>query len=69
MSTITTYTVEGMTCEHCGRAVTEEVGKVAGVSDVEVDLGTGRVTVASVEPLDPEAVRTAVDEAGYELVQ
>jgi copper chaperone len=69
MSTITTYTVEGMTCDHCVRAVTEEVGKVAGVSDVAVDLGTGRVTVASVEPLDPEAVRTAVDEAGYELVQ
>ena len=69
MSTITTYTVEGMTCEHCVRAVTEEVGKVEGVSDVEVDLGTGRVTVASIEPLDPEAVRTAVDEAGYELVQ
>jgi copper chaperone len=68
MSTITTYTVEGMTCEHCVRAVTEEVGRVAGVSDVAVDLGSGHVTVVSVEPLDREAVRTAVDEAGYELV-
>jgi copper chaperone len=69
MSTITTYTVKGMTCDHCVRAVSEEVAKVTGVSDVAVELDSGRVTVTSVEPIDPEAVRTAVDEAGYELVQ
>ena len=68
MSTTATYTVTGMTCGHCVSAVTQEVSAIPGVSDVEVDLDTGRVTVASDAPLDTSAVREAVDEAGYELV-
>ena len=72
MSTITdrTYTVTGMTCGHCVGAVTEELGKLPGVSDVAVDLvagGASAVTVTSAAPLDEPAVREAVDEAGYEL--
>jgi copper chaperone len=63
----TIYQVSGMTCEHCVRAVTTEVGALPGVRDVAVDLATGAVTVASDQPLDPEAVRAAVDEAGYQL--
>ena len=63
-----TYTVKGMTCEHCVRSVTEEVSAVAGVSGVEVDLASGRVTVASDRPVDDAAVRAAVEEAGYEVV-
>ncbi len=66
MST-TTYTVTGMTCGHCVNAVKEEVGQVAGVSDVAVDLASGQVTVTSDAPLDVAQVRAAVDEAGYEL--
>ena len=62
-----TYTVQGMTCEHCVRAVTEEVRKVPGVSDVHVDLTGGTVAVTG-EPLDDEAVAAAVDEAGYAVV-
>ncbi|MFD0786671.1 heavy-metal-associated domain-containing protein [Micromonospora azadirachtae] len=64
----TTYQVQGMTCGHCVSAVTAEVGAVAGVSDVQVDLATGRVTVTSESPLDTNTVRAAVDEAGYDLV-
>jgi copper ion binding protein len=66
MSTAT-YTVTGMTCGHCVNSVKEEVGQVAGVSDVAVDLSTGRVTVTSDAPLDVAQVRAAVEEAGYEL--
>ena len=66
--TSTTYRVEGMTCEHCVRAVREEVGELAGVTDVQVDLATGEVAVTSSVPLEEGAVRAAVDEAGYELV-
>ncbi len=66
--TTSTYTVTGMTCGHCVNAVSSEVGKLPGVSDVAVDLATGTVTVTSETPLDPQAVRAAVDEAGYELV-
>ncbi len=63
-----TYTVKGMTCEHCVSSVTEEVGAVAGVSGVDVDLASGRVTVSSEQPVDGAAVRAAVREAGYEVV-
>jgi copper chaperone CopZ len=64
--TTSTYTVVGMTCGHCVSAVREEVSEVAGVSRVEVDLDSGRLAVSG-ESFDDEAVRAAVDEAGYEL--
>jgi copper chaperone CopZ len=64
----TTYSVEGMTCEHCVRAVTTELVILPGVQSVDVDLESGAVTVTSNGPLDESAVREAVDEAGYELV-
>jgi copper chaperone len=68
MSSTTTYTVTGMTCSHCVDAVTEEVAKISGVTDVQVDLASGAVTIASASGVDQEAVAAAVDEAGYELV-
>jgi copper chaperone CopZ len=61
------YTVVGMTCGHCVSAVTEEVGQVPGVTGVEVDLASGRLTVTSEATVDDDAVRAAVDEAGYEV--
>ena len=65
--TVTTYQVEGMTCGHCVSSVTEEVGKVAGVSGIDVDLASGAVTVTSQAPLDRTVIDAAVVEAGYEL--
>lgn len=65
--TTTQYQVKGMTCDHCVSAVTAEVGAIDGVTDVKVDLASGVVTVASAAPLDDQAVRDAVDEAGYEI--
>jgi copper chaperone len=62
-----TYSVAGMTCDHCVRAVQTEVGKVPGVASVAVDLGSGRVTVVSERPIEAAAVRAAVEEAGFEL--
>jgi copper chaperone len=67
MSETTTYRVEGMTCDHCVRAVKSELDGLPGVKDVDVDLESGQVTVASDEPLDTAAVRAAVEEAGYEV--
>lgn len=64
----TTYQVQGMTCGHCVNSVSTEVSAIPGVTDVQVDLATGQVTVSSESPLDPDAVRAAVDEAGYDLV-
>lgn len=63
-----TYRVKGMTCGHCVNSVSTEVGALPGVDDVQVDLTSGTVTVTSAASLDEQAVRDAVDEAGYELV-
>lgn len=67
MSTTATYTVTGMTCDHCVASVREEVGRVEGVTGVEVDLASGRVTVSADRPVDDAAVAAAVEEAGYEV--
>lgn len=64
----TTYQVQGMTCGHCVNSVSTEVSAIPGVTDVQVDLASGRVTVTSESPLDTDTVRAAVDEAGYDLV-
>jgi copper ion binding protein len=65
--TTSTYTVTGMTCEHCVGAVREELGRLPGVTEVSVDLATGRVTITSEAPVAAADVRAMVDEAGYEL--
>jgi len=67
MSTTSTYTVVGMTCDHCVRSVESEVTKLDGVESVAVDLDTGLVTIESTQPIDDEAFAAAVDEAGYEV--
>jgi copper chaperone CopZ len=68
--TTETYSVTGMTCQHCVAAVTEELTAIDGVSSVSIDLvpdGTSTVEVTSESALEIEQVRAAVDEAGYEL--
>jgi copper chaperone CopZ len=62
------YKVSGMSCGHCEGAVSGEISEIAGVSSVKAVATTGEVTVESAAPLDEEAVRAAVDEAGFELV-
>ena len=61
-----TYSVPGVSCAHCRAAISAEVGAVAGVTHVDVDLDAKRVTVAG-ERLDDAAVRDAIDEAGYDI--
>jgi copper chaperone CopZ len=63
----TTFTVSGMTCAHCQRAVTEEISGVDGVESVSVDLASGTVTVTAGRPVDRADIAAAVDEAGYAL--
>lgn len=63
------YTVRGMSCEHCVSSVTSQLSTVPGVSDVQIDLGAGQVTVIGDGPIDDGAVRAAVDEAGYEVAR
>jgi copper ion binding protein len=67
MSPTQTFEVVGMTCGHCVSSVSEEVGALVGVRDVAVDLRTGRLEVMADQPITTEAVREAVEEAGYSL--
>ncbi len=64
----TTFSVAGMTCEACRRAVTAEIAAVDGVESVTVDLASGTVTVTADRPVDRADIAAAVDEAGYALV-
>jgi copper ion binding protein len=68
MAATSTFQVAGMTCGHCVSSVESEVSAIDGVQTVDVDLATGRLTVTSDTPVDPDAVRSAVEEAGYEVV-
>jgi len=62
-----TYQIQGMTCAHCASSVSAELFAVSGVSDVKVDVPSGRVEVTSDLSLDEQVVRAAVDKAGYVL--
>lgn len=66
-ATISEYLVTGMVCQHCVSAVTEEISAIEGVTGVQVDLATGRVSVTSTVALDDAMVHAAIDEAGYEI--
>lgn len=63
---MSSYTVRGMSCDHCVLSVSEEVAGVDGVRDVAVDLPTGRLTIIGAGYSDA-AVAAAVEEAGYEV--
>jgi copper chaperone CopZ len=69
-TTETIVHITGMTCDHCIRAVTDELTSVAGVTGVTIDLREGGIssaTVTSVSPLSDAVLMSAVDEAGYDI--
>ena len=67
MSDSHSYTVTGMTCSHCVASVTEEVREIPGVENVDVVLETGTLTISSSQPVGDDAVKAAVEDAGYQL--
>jgi copper chaperone len=64
---LSVITVTGMTCEHCEKAVREEISAIPGVSQVDVDVASGEVKVLAEPVPDLDTLRAAVEEAGYEL--
>lgn len=62
--TTRTYAVPGVSCDHCKQAIEAEVGQVAGVATVDVDVDAKMVTVTGGD--DP-AIRAAIDDAGYDV--
>ncbi len=68
----TKLVVSGMTCGHCVQSVTEELSALPGVHSVNVELDAGgdsEVFVDSAGPLDVQAAKDAVAEAGYTVVR
>jgi copper chaperone len=59
--------VAGMSCDHCANAVRAEIGKLPGVTEVDVDVAAGKVRVTGTQRQDDAALRGAVEEAGYEF--
>ena len=59
--------VTGMSCEHCANAVRAEVGQLAGVTEVDVDVAAGRVRITGEQLPGDAALREAIEEAGYEF--
>jgi copper ion binding protein len=68
MSANKTLQLEGMTCGHCVASVTKELEKVAGVTEVSVDLASQSATISADESVTQEQLTAAIDEAGYKLV-
>lgn len=67
MSNQSTFIVTGMTCGSCAGKVTDAVEQIPGITDVDIDLSTGGITLNSDEPIDDDAVKDAVEGAGYQL--
>ena len=61
-----TVRIKGMTCSHCVQSVTTALTKLGGITDVHVDLASGRVTYKNPGAVGPERIATAIRQAGYE---
>ncbi len=61
------YRVPDVSCEHCVKAITDELGKIDGVSKVDVNLSSKLVTVEADERVPDSALRSGIDEAGYDI--
>nr|WP_040287183.1 copper chaperone CopZ [Sporosarcina koreensis] len=60
--------VEGMSCQHCVNAVETNVGELAGVSSVKVDLPANQVTVEYDNEATMKQVKETIEDQGYDVV-
>ncbi|MCL2539177.1 MAG: heavy-metal-associated domain-containing protein, partial [Oscillospiraceae bacterium] len=63
-----TLTIEGMTCMHCAGAVTKALNAIPGAGGAAVDLDNKKATVEVGGAVSADILRTAVEEAGYEVI-
>jgi copper chaperone CopZ len=66
-----TINVDGMTCDHCVNAVTEEISKIPGVTEVKIDLHVGEISQVAINAgieISYADIAAAVEEAGYSIV-
>ena len=69
MATTNTYYVSGMTCGGCAGKVTGQVEQIPGITDIDIDLTAGSITVTSQDPIDDATVTQAIERAGYQLIR
>lgn len=62
--TTSTWTITGMTCDHCANAIVEEVSELVGVDSVSVDRSAATMTLSTTAEISDSAVSEAVAEAG-----
>jgi copper chaperone len=63
-----TLTVEGMSCDHCVRAVEGSVGELNGVSSVKVNLKAGTVDVEfNQQDVSLDKIKETIDDQGYDI--
>ncbi len=67
--TTETFVVPGMSCQHCVKAITNEVTALTGVQDVQAALDTKTVTIIHTDQVTTAAIVAAINEAGYDDVQ
>ena len=61
--------VDGMSCDHCVKAVTNAVNALPGIGCVEVDLDTGTVTVEHDQAQSPlDRIKSEIEDQGYDIV-
>ena len=61
-------TVKGMSCQHCSMSVTKALQSLPGVTNVNVDLLSGKASYEADPPLDPAEVKKAIEKIGFEVV-
>ena len=64
-----TIKIQGMSCQHCVTAVTKALGKLSGVENLKIDLAKGEATFENTRNITPAAIRQAVEDAGYKVVE
>lgn len=62
----TTVKISGMSCMHCVAAVKGALKDLPGVKSLDVKVG--EAVIESDAALDPEALKQAIDDAGFEVV-
>jgi copper chaperone len=63
------YSVPEVSCEHCVSAITNELTRIDGVENVQVDLQSKKVTVVASENVAEQQIREGIDEAGFEIAE
>jgi copper chaperone len=64
-----TYKVPDVSCEHCVNAITKELTQIDGVSVVNVDLDSKKVTVVADDSVAEQQIRDGIDEAGFDIAE